>query len=127
MTHLAYPSDPELRQFAQEADAIELLEQLNEIPMSGDSLFRVLQEVLGAHIVGDPSALDDYNDAKETIARAAEITAENNALRKELAETVAASHQRIRELEHKLSAVEWALKRAKGSKLEAVRQAIATN
>ena len=117
MTYLAYPHDPTLNTYAREADAIELLEQARDIlPIDDERTLEILQQVFGADIVGDPNALDEYNDAKETIAKAAE-------LRQELAEAQEAN----RELKRKLAAVEWALKRAKGSKLEAVRQAIATN
>lgn len=120
---LHYPINPTLRECMKLADAQELLERAESIihDLGDEKQTELLQEVFGDEIVGDPYALEDYKDAKETIAKAVELRQECT----EAQEALKAASQRISALERKLRDIERVLLKGKGSKLDAISKILA--
>lgn len=117
-----YPSDPKLRELAILADAEELLEEAHDL-LGGTSLDEtaILQWIFGDDIVGDPCALEEYEDAKETLAKGAELRQECT----EAQEALETANERIIALEWKLRDIERVLLKGKGSKLDAIAKILA--
>lgn len=119
-----YPSDPKLRELAILADAEELLQEAESRmwrAVSDEKQTELLQGVFGDDVVGDPCALEEYKDATETIAKAAELRQKCD----EAIDSLVIEQNRTRALEWKLRDIERVLLKGKGSKLDAIAKILA--